>query len=429
MFDFLIENRIDFIKRNTPEISTSHELGTDHEKDSGKIIDDIAEKADPTKNKIYTQWAVRRYHEGNFAQEDYPVIKDTLSDFHKVKHKMGELGDINRHKDMASLNTAMKPHLEAFEKETAEKGMESGRELLHNDGKIKVYDIKTHEAAKHFYGGGARIGGDHTDWCFAARSDTGTMHFNHYTGLQKHGQEPSDKITDPIHIIHIEGDKKSPYGVHSSQFQDRDNTPVNAAVLTKKHPELEKIPALKKFAEFKDLDQLRSDFQEYKNTPADKPVKTKEFNIYAGREHEPERIHDIIDDQIAKNRSYNAGTILDNPNINDSHISKITKHLIGGNHLKIITHKKASLETKKMAFKSADEYIHHEVSLDKKTDPDLLHHIASTTKSLHMMGTLMAHPNLKDDTVKHISSISPWHEQQITRIRGEISSKGTKNVK
>jgi hypothetical protein len=431
MFDFLLESRIDFIKKNTPEISTAHELGDSHETDPGKIVDDIAEKVDPTKNKIYTQWAVRKYHEGNFAQEDYPIIKDTLSDFHKVKHKMGDMGDINRHKDMSSLNTSMKPHLEEFEKENAAKGVASGRELLHDGGKIKVYDIKSPEAAQHFYGGGARIGGDHTDWCFAARSETGVSHFNHYTGLKKYGEELSDKITDPIHTIHIEGDNKSPYGIHSSQFQDRDNKAINSASLIKKHPELNDIPALKKFTDFKSIDDLRSSFEEYKGVPKDKPHPVKiarDFDVYSKKENDPTRIHDIIDSQISRGTTYNTRNILENPKLDDSHIQKIAKNISGPYNLDIVKHKNASLETKKYAFDNAHDYEQHGYTEDKKADPDILHHIATTSSSLHMMGTLMGHPNLKDETVKHISSISPWHEQQITRIRKEISSKGKKNA-
>lgn len=395
MFDFLIENRIDFIKRNTPEVSTAHETDDGIEKDPSKIIDDIATHVDPTKNKIYTQWATRQYHQGNFKQEDYSVVHGMLSDFHKVKSRLGEMSDINKHKDFSSLNDAVKPHLAAMEKEAADAGVESGRHMVHKSDVSRVYQLKTPEASQHFYGGGSRIGGDHTDWCISARSEQGTQTFNRYV---KQNPETGHH-EDPIHVIHIEGDAKSPYGIHSSQLMDRDNNPVDETKLLKKDPSLAHVQALHQYAEFRPIHKFREEFDSGKDHSYD------EKKVWAKRENDPSYLHKIID-------SKNFYPIEENPHLKPDHISKLIDR---GSYDKeaVFNHKSASIEHKKKILDSHSDPV--SLTTNKKTEPELLDHLLGDGSRYHYLEHVISHPNTSNETLEKIKSMGPWHEKMVNK--------------
>jgi hypothetical protein len=105
----LVENRVEFLKKNNPEIDTSHDPHGKH-KAAADIIDHFAEHGDPTKNKAHTQFLVGQYKKKNIRQEDAGRAHETLSNFEKYKPKLANK-DINGYKKLSDVEKAVEPHL------------------------------------------------------------------------------------------------------------------------------------------------------------------------------------------------------------------------------------------------------------------------------------------------------------------------------
>jgi hypothetical protein len=211
---FLLENRVAFIKKNNPEIDTSHDTLAKHT-NSDDIIDHFAERADPSKNKAHTQWIVGQYKKKNIRQEDAPRIKDTLSNFDKYKGKL-ETADINKYKHIGDVESAVEPHIgtSATKAEDQREIKNNGAEKRYEDDAITIHHIKNKEAAK-LYGKG-------TKWCTAAEKDEDNM-FDQYND-----NHPS------IHVIHEKNEKDSEgrqrkyqFHAHSNQFMDEKDNPIS----------------------------------------------------------------------------------------------------------------------------------------------------------------------------------------------------------
>lgn len=201
--NFLVESRIEFLKKNNPTISTEHDPHGEH-KDAHAIIDHFATHADPTKNKAHTQWIVGQYKKGNIRQEDAGRVHTALKHFEMYKSKLANK-DLNGYKKVSDVEDATAPHEGTHVSKKAETRAikHEGADLKYEDDHITIHHIKTEDAAKHY--------GKGTKWCTAA--DNNNM-FKHYHN------------DGPIHIIH---DKKNgrKYQFHaaSNQFMDeKDNT-------------------------------------------------------------------------------------------------------------------------------------------------------------------------------------------------------------
>ena len=212
----LTEDRIQFLKANMPDISTDHDVLATHT-NHADIIDHFAEHGDPTKNKRYTQWIMNRYKDKDFRQEDAPRIHDALTLFDKHKAKLDKK-DINSYKSISDLASAVSPYREkpATKAEATAESIEKGRTLIHDDGATKVYRLEQGKhgkaASQAIYGGGSDLGGTHTDWCTAARSEH--CMYDHYTKYK------------PLYVIH--GKDGSVYQAHPDtlQFMDAKDRPV-----------------------------------------------------------------------------------------------------------------------------------------------------------------------------------------------------------
>ena len=216
----LLEDRIDFLKSKNPVIDTSHDklaiFSNPHE-----IIDHFATVGDPTSNKIYTPWILNQYKKKNIRQEDMYRVRDALSDFDKYKNKLGNK-DINQYKSLSDIKSAVQPHIGTATTKTEEKQeiRSKGRTLIHQseDG-TTVYRLEPNEegkkASQDIYGGGAAIGGTHTEWCTADRRDSRNM-FHYYSKQQ------------PLHTIHLKDG--SVYQVHpeTEQLMDKNDENVES---------------------------------------------------------------------------------------------------------------------------------------------------------------------------------------------------------
>ena len=70
-YGMLTEGRITFLKKNNPEIDSSHDVLATH-RDSGAIIDHFAQNADPSPKNLNTQWILSQYKKKAIRQEDAP---------------------------------------------------------------------------------------------------------------------------------------------------------------------------------------------------------------------------------------------------------------------------------------------------------------------------------------------------------------------
>lgn len=233
-FVMLVEDRIEFLKKNNSNIDYSHDSmysnGHGSRKDvnhSEHIIDHLAAHADPTPKKEYTQWAVGQYKKKNIRLEDAPRVHSALKDFHTHKQRL-EKKDINQYKHVSDVEDAVAPHLGTVSnKEQKRVVKHDGADLVHEaDTGVQIHRLKTKEAAQH-YGAGTR-------WCTAGKEN------NMFDYYHKQG---------PIHVIQAKLDgehRKFQYHEKSRQFmneKDHDVEPHVTKALLKDHPSLAKEPS------------------------------------------------------------------------------------------------------------------------------------------------------------------------------------------
>ncbi len=104
--EYLVENRIEFIKN-----ANKDKLTVDHDPESAKlssdkVVDHIASKIDPTDRKEHTQWLVNRYKAGDFKLGDHKEIKKTMNSFLDAKPHL-ESGDLGQFKSVSHLKDAV----------------------------------------------------------------------------------------------------------------------------------------------------------------------------------------------------------------------------------------------------------------------------------------------------------------------------------
>ena len=210
---FLFEGKIDDLKAQNP--------GLHREIDAYAV-------ADTSATKKFLPWLVSQHKKGNVTP-DHPDLHQTIQNFDRYKNLHG----IKDHstETFQSVRDKVLPLIGggATKAEIAEKG----REKIHDDGQMQIYHVKTKEASRHFYGGGERLGGDHTDWCVSARSDE--CRFGDY---------------GKMYTIHIKGDSLSPYAVHpkkniiTNRLNDGDEDIEHAIYHTPElQPAIDKIDA------------------------------------------------------------------------------------------------------------------------------------------------------------------------------------------
>lgn len=217
---FLSENKVQWLKDNVKDFDTSFDVNAEH-RDPEKIIDHWA-GADPHPKKTNTQWIVNRYKKQDFRQEDHSRVKDALTNFERYKGKL-EKKDINQYKSLNDVEDAVEPHLgqAASRKEEKHAAKIAGADKVYEGPNLKVYHIKTHDAACQ-YGAG-------TKWCTASRGYSG--HFDTYT---KQG---------PVYAVigkHPDGqDFKYQFHFPSGQYMKEDDRPIPGGLgaFVKDHPD------------------------------------------------------------------------------------------------------------------------------------------------------------------------------------------------
>ena len=177
-----------------------------------KLFEDV----DPTPNKQYTEWLVRRYIDGSIVRfEDVlSTWADLLNEFHRLKTRRllpPELMDINKFKTEQDLKQLHKSVLDIFnstdEKVEVQKG--ESTEIL-NNSEVRII-IPEDQKAACYYGQGTR-------WCTAAKNN------NMFGGYSSHNHPLF--ILLPKNPTH-DGEK---YQVHllENEWMDEEDTEVGA---------------------------------------------------------------------------------------------------------------------------------------------------------------------------------------------------------
>lgn len=311
---FLIENRIEFLKKqHEAGISTSHDPYAIH-KSAPKIIDHFALHADPTPHKEYTQWVVGQYKKQNIRQEDADRIKSALEKFHTAKPRLTNK-DINNYTDVSDVEQAVSKPGVVDDEDHADAGLH----VMYKDDKYQINHLQTQQASMKIYGGGASGGRKlGTNWCTAARSENNM--FSHYNSQ------------GPLYTIHVEDDRNSPYQYHKSsqQFMDRFDRPVDVYSFSKQHPVAS--------------EKLEHASPQFLSTP-EKITKYID-EVAVNRPHELDAVYtmlgnsphfnsshvdQIIDHTLAKDATKHRGQLIGlmdtSPHVNKQHINKIMNHV------------------------------------------------------------------------------------------------------
>lgn len=237
--ELLIESRINWLKTNTKEISTEHDPQADYQgKDD--IIDHLAEHGDPTKKKVYTAWLTKRYHAGDFKQEDAYKVADHLKTFDAHKAKLAS-ADINKYNSLDELKSAVAPYQNVagtkkeLQKQLQGNASEPGHELKYEDDNIQIYHLSDKNVAKKLY---ARKSDPHpgklapTEWCTSTELDK----YNKWDDYMER-DHPGSKL----HVVHRKSDRAVfQYHPESNQFMDADDNAISAADFKSIAPSLHK---------------------------------------------------------------------------------------------------------------------------------------------------------------------------------------------
>jgi len=211
-FELLTEDRIDYLKTQYKDkLSTDHDQLAKH-KESDKIIDHFASKADPSTGKVHTQWLVGQYAKKNIRQEDAPQLKSTLNDFALVKDNL-EKKDLNQYKDVGELRDAIAAQKATVEKKVKAKKTEAeeksaSMEKLYDEDGVTGFKIPNRAASIKNYGPQGTLAQTH--WCTAANSEKNM--FNHYKGGK--------------YTMHFPNGEVLQYNHQSGQIMDRYDRPV-----------------------------------------------------------------------------------------------------------------------------------------------------------------------------------------------------------
>lgn len=225
--EMLMENRLEWIKKNTPALDTSHDPHGEH-KDTADIVDHFAEKGDPTKKKVHTQYLVALYKNKALRQEDAYRAHSTLSDFEAYKNKLSpddKQLTVKRYPNLATINDKVAPFIgtgstnaEAAKIAQSKEYDSPEHEKVWEDDKIKIYRLNDKDTSQKLYGksNDKNPGVFPTDWCTATQQDEHNM-FDHYS---KQG---------PIHVIHRKSDGAVfQYHQAADQFMDKDDKEISS---------------------------------------------------------------------------------------------------------------------------------------------------------------------------------------------------------
>ena len=187
------------------------------------------EDADPTPNKQYTEWMIRRYIDGGirYLEDVDSTVAENLAMYHelKIRRKLPpELADTGKVKS----NQVARFFRDVYNiykelPEVQERMIKGEAEQVYEDNEIKIIHPKNQEAAC-YYGQGTR-------WCTAS-----TRSRNYFNDYNQDG---------PLYIVLPKKPKHTgeKYQLHfeSHSYMNEDDASVDLYRLTKRFPQLHKL--------------------------------------------------------------------------------------------------------------------------------------------------------------------------------------------
>ena len=339
--EFLIEDRIGFLKKKYKDLKAHELLHINYDTDYASKIDGIINwfyTADPTPNKKYLDWILRQYSRKDFRQEDIIRVENALIGFERYKAHLAQK-DINHYHHLADLEDAVEAvNGTKSKREEIKIVKHDGADKIFDEDGVKVYKIKTEEAAK-FYGAG-------TKWCTAADKN---CRFNYYN---KRG---------PLYVVFckdLEG-KPAKYQFHfeDNQFMNEKDRDIDLSKLVKKNPALKEISEWqgKKVA-------LTKDFNKY----FDKLLLSDPENTIKDSRITQEHISKMLNDPSSDVR----WQAIRHPNATPEHISKALDDPEYWVRLMAIKHPKATPEHISKALSDSDSWVRIQAIKHPKVTPE-----------------------------------------------------------
>lgn len=223
--DLLLEDRVGKLKK---VFSGDNELNKSHdpqaaEMSSSDIIDHFA-AADPTKQKKFTPWLVKQYHQGHIKIEDAPNAADTIESYNRYQQKL-EQKDFNQYQHIGHLRSALQPLEEEGTKSSLNLVRRSipGADLIYDHPHVTVHHVTDKDAAIQL---GKRCEGG---WC-VSRTDEHNA-FDSYT---HHGN---------FYVVHdVKNDDKYGGPLELGYMADRTNSNIPLKDIAEKVPSLVNVP-------------------------------------------------------------------------------------------------------------------------------------------------------------------------------------------
>lgn len=164
----LMEDRLDYLKDTMGPFDTSHDPQAVH-RNTHDIIDHFANNADPSRNKVHTQFLLNLYKKGAIRQSDAPRINQALTNFDRYKPLLDPSDrnlSVKTYPTIQHIEDKVAPHIGSAvtNKEKVAKAKDmldraSHRKIFDNTeqgGNLRVYRLSSDEAgvesAKILYG-------------------------------------------------------------------------------------------------------------------------------------------------------------------------------------------------------------------------------------------------------------------------------------
>ena len=376
--EFLIENRIEFIKTaNKDKISTEHDPESSS-MTSDKIVDHIAGKIDPTTRKEHTQWLVNRYKQGDFKLSDSKDLKKVMSKFEEARPYLANknLNDIKTISDLKDHVATATSKLKSIKADSSDGEAQTMPEVF-KDEHSTGYMIPNKATSIKNYGPAGKMA--KTSWCTASNGNNNmfngykggkyTLHLDNGAVLQLHHQ--SGQMMDE-HDKDVDVDE-------NPRYKDFKNTIHNFVEKTHElegHPEskiLDKFPmrsdnfqklldhheavmsdprnnrwsqepkdtynAIENAArrnadisdhQFEQLKHIRRFSDDYKAEPTDIVHDDLTHSIAANKFAKPEHLDKIATDMIDSGAidSYKSRDLINNKNVSDDTHHKIISNIL-----------------------------------------------------------------------------------------------------
>lgn len=240
--DMLMEDRIDYLKQNTKPINSSHDPYAVH-RNNNDIIDFLANNADPSRNKVYTQHLIKMYHNGAFRQEDAPRVKEAINNFDRYKQRLQpDQKDIKKYSSIADIENVVAPHIGTGATKAEQLDIEHKKlkndldipdkhELKYDDQNISIYQLKDKDTAMKLYAqpNAHKPGLFPCDWCTSYAPPRTENAFDQHIAKGN------------LFVVHRKSDGAVfQYHPKTDQFRDKDNKEISDNDLNSMYDSLEK---------------------------------------------------------------------------------------------------------------------------------------------------------------------------------------------